>query len=169
MLVVLLIVARKIILDPLVMYCLFWVLLPIPCIPFPLLLYAFELEYCALLVDIVWLYQYMLVAFLCLFFCKLSILCLYGSLLHRSCYPCLGMTAILQIHYAHWSMFLVSPSVCLWLSWAILSVFSESASIASSCVYLVVIDVFLWELFDNRVDCRLFPIFPLQSWFHLLY
>ena len=129
-----------ILLDPLLIRCLFRILLLILCSLFSLLLYEFELEYCALLVGILRLYQYMQVVFLCLFFCKLSILYLCGSLLHRSFHSCLNVTAIFHIYYAYRSMFLVSLLACLWLSWTVVQAFSESVSIASSCGYLVSLD-----------------------------
>ena len=126
MLVVLLLVGWMILLDLLVIGRLFWVLLIILYIRFLLLLYEFEPEYCALLVDILLLYWYMLVVFLCLFVCRLSILCLCGSFLHRNFHSYLGMTVISHIRCVYWSIFLVSSLACLWLSWEMMWAFSVS-------------------------------------------
>ena len=72
-----------------------------------------------------------------LFVCRLSILCLWGALLHRSFYYCLGMTAISRIYCVHWSIFLVTLLACLLLSWEIVWAFSVSFSKAFSCCHLV--------------------------------
>ena len=77
-----------------------------------------------------------------LFVCRISILCLHVTLLHRSFYHYLGITAIFGISCVHWFIFLVLSLVCSLLFWEMVWAFSVSFSKTSSCSYLVVLDVF---------------------------